>query len=98
MPVNVKLGIKVGGISLRVICKKWVDLRELPDIERSEASYIRLQDIERISFIENESEGTHTIFVSAWGEKYLYSVVDTFEDAELAVKGLIQDIENSVNL
>ena len=80
-----------------IICKKWIELRELPDIEKNEISYIRLKDISRISIIENE-DGTHSVFVSALDGKYLHSVVDTLREAELAAKGLIHDVEGLVML
>lgn len=80
---------------MSIICKKWVELRELPDIEKSEISYIRLHDISRVSIIENEDE-THSVFVSTVDDKYLYSVVDTLQEAKLAAKGLIHDVEGLV--
>jgi hypothetical protein len=79
---------------LSIICKQWIELRELPDSENSEVSYIRLQDIERVSFAESSSHEIR-IFVSALGAKYLYAVVETLQEAQSASKGLIEDIENS---
>ncbi|MFA5016099.1 MAG: hypothetical protein WC504_01005 [Methylobacter sp.] len=79
---------------MNIISKNWVELRELPDSENAEISYIRLQDIERVFFIE-DSPYQITIFVSALGEKFLYNRVETMQEAVLASKALIQDIENS---
>ena len=71
-----------------------MELRELPDAESSEMSYIRLQDIERVSFVEISPHEIR-IFVSALGEKYFYTTVETQREAESTSKGLIEDIERS---
>lgn len=79
---------------MSILSKRWVELRELPDAENSEVSYIRLQDIERVSFVE-ASPHEIRIFASALGEKYLYNVVETLQEATMASNGLIEDIERS---
>ncbi|MDD4915146.1 MAG: hypothetical protein PHW13_08945 [Methylococcales bacterium] len=79
-------------------CKHWIDLRELPGVELKEQSYIRFRDIERVSFIETRDETSrheYKIFVSALGEKYLYSVVKTEHEAMTLVRNLLDDIEYS---
>ncbi|MGR8978819.1 MAG: hypothetical protein ACU84H_01830 [Gammaproteobacteria bacterium] len=79
---------------MSIINKRWVELRELPDAEKAEMSYIRLQNIERISFVE-ASKHEFRIFVSAFGEKYLYNIVETLEEAKSVSKMLIDEIEKS---
>ena len=80
---------------MSIICKNWIKLRELPDVENSEISYIRLQNISRVSIIENKNK-THSVFVFTVDDKYLYSIVDTLQEAELTARGLIHDIEGLV--
>jgi len=79
---------------MSIIFKKWIELREFSDSENSEISYVRLQDIERISFTDNSPHDIR-IFISALGEKYLYDAVETLQEAQMAAKEIIQDIENS---
>lgn len=79
---------------MSIICNQWIQLRELPGSENSEMSYVRLKDIERISFVENSPHEIR-IFISALGEKYLYTIVETLQEAQLTSKGIMQDIENS---
>jgi len=79
---------------MSIVCKQWVELRELPGSENSEIFYIRLHNIERISFIEASSHEIK-ILIYALGEKYLYTTVETLQEAQLASKGLMQDIENA---
>ena len=69
-------------------------MRELRGTENSEMSYIRLQDIERVFFVEN-SPHEITIFVSALGEKFIYIVVETMQEAISSSKSLVEEIENS---
>ncbi len=73
---------------------RWVKLHELPDSENAEVSYIRLKDIERVFLVEN-SPHEITIFISALGEKFLYNIVETMQEAVLVSKDLIEDIEKS---
>jgi len=86
---------QLGEVALKNLNKRWVELRELPDSENSEMSYIRLKDIDRVYFVENSPHEIR-IFVSALGEKFLYNIVETMQEAEMASNGLIEDIEKSI--
>jgi hypothetical protein len=81
---------------MSIICKRWVELRELPGSEHSEMFYIKLQDIERISFIEISPHEIQ-IRVFALGEQYHYNIVETMREAQSNAKALIEDIESSKN-
>lgn len=74
--------------------KQWLDVRESLDAAQPELSYIRLQDIERISIVE-ESASAIRIYVNALGNRFLFAVVETIQEAESTCKGLIRDIERS---
>jgi hypothetical protein len=79
---------------LNVINRGWIELRELPNNEPSETSYFRFQDIEHISFIE-DNDGYFPIFVTVLGSQYLYNRVETLGEAQQASEQLIQDIEST---
>lgn len=78
---------------MSVISEHWIELREVPDDE-SRLSYVRLQDIERISLMEAK-KNEFPIYILVLGEEYSYTTVETLHEAQLIVKGIIEDIERS---
>ena len=78
---------KVGDIILsKILSKNWVELRELPNCENSEQSYIRLRDIERVFFVERLSDDYIDILVFALNQTFLYNTVETMQEAILVSK------------
>jgi len=74
---------------------QWIELRALPGVDVSEISYIRYNDIERISLVEH-SQNEIVIYISALGGKYLYTTVETLKEAQEIAKGIMQDLDSSL--
>ena len=78
---------------MSIVNKHWMELREVPG-DDTRMSYVRLHDIERISFMET-GEHEYPIYIHVLGEEYLYNIVETLQEAQSAAKGIIEDIERS---
>jgi hypothetical protein len=74
---------------MRIIENKWVELRELPSESASKTTFVKLSDIETISFIEDDS-GQIEIHASTRNSAYLLSRVDTLSEAQNQTKSFIE--------
>ncbi|WP_346352103.1 hypothetical protein N2M06_07510 [Oceanimonas sp. AH20CE76] len=69
----------------------WINVRELSDRERSETSYIRHKDIDRVSMLEN-SDGTFSVLVHSQGNSYLVNVLESFRDAVHQLESTVSQV------
>lgn len=69
----------------------WINVREYPSSGKSEESYIRYKDVQRVSIVENEDQ-TISILVHALGGTYLAVVAETLPEANRQIESLVQEI------
>ena len=75
---------------MRIIENQWVELRERPSEPASKTTFVKLSDIETISFIE-DGEGQIEIHASTKNTTYLLSRVDTLSEAQNQSKSFIEN-------
>lgn len=73
------------------LIRGWVNVREYPSGGKSEESYIRHKDVQRVSMVENEDK-TISVLVHALGGTYLATVSETLPEATRQLESLVQEI------
>ena len=69
----------------------WANVREYPSDGKSEESYIRYKDVQRVSMVENEDK-TISVLVHALGCTYLAVTSETLSEATRQLESLVQEI------
>ena len=72
----------------------WTPVREFPSDQPSEESYIRNDEIQRISIVEDSDSAT-SVLVHAFGSTYLAVVVGTWQEAHRQLQGLAENINGA---
>jgi hypothetical protein len=69
----------------------WVNVREYPSERKSEESYIRNKDVQRVFMVENEDK-TFSVLVHALGDTYLATTSEGHVEAIRQLESIVHEI------